>query len=81
MNKLYKQNVAETSELEDKLTEMKLKLKEKRFFDNNRGFYVDFRERIFPMLIQDADKKEALIDIMRKGSTNEISKFYSILNL
>ncbi|CAG9797642.1 unnamed protein product [Chironomus riparius] len=75
MLKQYYENIrTENSELRDERMELKLKRKRKRYFDKNKNMYVEYREKIFPMLMLDCDKKEELINELNKNASGNISE-------
>ena len=74
LKQYYEKTRTENSDLRDELMEMKLARTRKRYFEKNRDMYVEYREQIFPMLIQDCDKKEELIDELNKNAAGNICK-------
>jgi len=76
LKKLHKKMEAEDEQLRDELMELKLKRKNKRFFENNKPYYVEYREKIFPMLMKDCDQKADLIDILTKNECGDVCKFH-----
>ncbi|XP_070494596.1 uncharacterized protein [Chironomus tepperi] len=67
LKQLFEKTKAENSGLREELLDLKQKRKEKRFFDKNRESYIEYREKIFPILMQDCEKKEELIDELNKN--------------
>jgi hypothetical protein len=74
LKQLYETTMTENSELKDELMDMKLKRKQKRYFTKNREMFVNYREKMFPMLMQDCDKKEELIEELNKNASGNISE-------
>lgn len=76
LKKLHKKMEAEDEQLRDELMDLKLKRLHNKDFEKNKHFYIEYREKIFPMLMKDCDEKADLIDSLTNDECGDVCKFY-----
>lgn len=79
LKKLHEKIKAEEKQLRDELMDLKLKRKKTRFFDKTKQFFVEYREKTYPMLMIDYENKAGIIDELNKKDYGKIYIIFALL--
>jgi hypothetical protein len=77
LKNVHEKTKAENEQLRDELMDLKIKRKKKRYFDKHKKTIVEFREKIFPVLMTDCDKKAELMESLYINDNGNICKFFN----